>query len=115
MFEALINRLTRALLSFKWVNISLPIFFIEASGFGLTQINQEIIPPIDFPQTIVLAFNPGAKSEALRDEVTIPMEDEGGIERIVNIESTYSNRVGSINAMSEFGTISIKKHLKDVG
>ena len=104
MFEALIDRLTRASLRFKWVTIGLSIFFIVAGVFALTQLNQELIPPIDFPQTVILAFNPGAEPEAMRDEVTIPLEDAlSDIDGIVNIESTSTNGVAFIIAMSEFG------------
>ena len=117
MFEALINRLTHALLRFKWVIINLSIFFIEVCVFCLTQLNHELIPPIDFLQTAVLAFNPGAESEALHDEVTIPLKDAlGSNERIVNIESTTSNRAVFISAMNEFGSHFYQKTLvKDVG
>ena len=117
MFEALINRLARALLRFKWVVFGLSIFFIVAGVFGLTQLNQELIPSIDFLQTVVLAFNPGAESDTLRDEVTIPMEDAlGSIERVVNIESTASSGVVFINAMNEFCSQFYQKTpVKDVG
>ena len=74
-------------------------------------------PPIDFLQIVVLAFNPGPKSEALHDDITIPLEDAlGSIERIVNIESTTSNREVFISAMNEFGSQFYQKTLvKDVG
>ena len=88
-----------------------------ACEFGLTQLNQELFAPIDFLQTVVLAFNPGAESKALRNEVTIPLEDAlGSIERIVNIELTTFNRVVFSNAMNEFGSQFYQKEfVKDVG
>jgi HAE1 family hydrophobic/amphiphilic exporter-1 len=102
MIESIIDRLTRASLRFKWVTIGLSVSFIVVGLFAFTQLKQELIPPIEFPQTVVLALNPGAESEIMRDEVTIPIENAlGDIEGVVNIESTSTNGVAFVTVMSE--------------
>ncbi|MEJ2737246.1 MAG: efflux RND transporter permease subunit, partial [Anaerolineae bacterium] len=75
MIEALIDRLTRASLRFKWITIGLAVVALVAGVFALTQLKQELIPKIEFPTTVVLAFNSGMEPEALRDQVTIPIEE----------------------------------------
>jgi len=104
MFESLIDRLTRASLRFKWVTISVAIVFIIAGILAITQLNQELIPPVEFPQTVILALNPGSDANTILEEVTIPLENVlGQVEGIVNIESTTDDGVAFIIAMSEFG------------
>jgi multidrug efflux pump subunit AcrB len=75
MIESFINRLINVAVRFKWVTIGLAILALVAGIFALTQLKQELIPSIEFPQTVVLAFNSGMESKAMRDEVTIPIED----------------------------------------
>jgi multidrug efflux pump subunit AcrB len=104
MIEALIDRLTRASLRFKWITIGLAVVALVAGVFALTQLNQELIPSIEFPQTIVLGFNSGVEPEAMRDEVTIPIEDAvKDIEGVINVESTTASGVSVIQVQSEFG------------
>ena len=104
MIQALIDRLTRASLRFKWVTIALAIVALVAGVVALVQLNQELIPNIEFPTTIVLAFNSGMEPEDMRDEVTIPIEDAvKDIEGVVNIESTTASGVAVVQVQSEFG------------
>jgi HAE1 family hydrophobic/amphiphilic exporter-1 len=104
MIEALIDRLTRASLRFKWITIGLAVVALVAGVFALTQLKQELIPTIEFPTTVVLAFNSGMEPEALRDQVTIPIEEAvKDIEGVVNIESTTASGVAFIQIQNEFG------------
>jgi multidrug efflux pump subunit AcrB len=104
MLESFIDRITRASLRFKWVTIGLSILAVVAGVFALTQLNQELIPSIEFPQSILIAVNPGMDTEALRDEVTIPIEDAvGDVEGVVNVESTTSSGLAFIVVRNEFG------------
>jgi multidrug efflux pump subunit AcrB len=59
MIESFIDRLTNASVRFKWVTIGLAILALVAGIFALTELKQELIPSIEFPQTVVLAFNSG--------------------------------------------------------
>jgi len=104
MIESMIDRLTRAALRFKWVTLGLALLALIAGILAVTQLRQELIPEIKFPANIVLALNPGAKAEAMRDEVTIPIEKAvQGIEGVVNVQSTTSDGVAYIQIMNEFG------------
>jgi multidrug efflux pump subunit AcrB len=104
MIQRLIDLLTRASLRFKWVTIALAVVALVAGVIALTQLNQELIPNIEFPTTIVLAFNSGTEPEDMRDDVTIPIEDAvKDVEGVVNVESTTSNGVAVIQVQSEFG------------
>ena len=104
MLQALIDRLTRASLRFKWVTIVLAIVALVAGVIALVQLNQELIPSIEFPTTIIVAFNSGMEPEDMRDEVTIPIEDAvKDIEGVMNVESTTSSGVSVVQVQSEFG------------
>jgi HAE1 family hydrophobic/amphiphilic exporter-1 len=104
MIQAFIDRLTRASLRFKWVTIALAIIALVAGIIAVVQLNQELIPGIEFPTTIVVAFNSGMEPEDMRDEVTIPIEDAvKDIDGVVNVESTTSTGVAVIQVQSEFG------------
>ncbi|MGD8903598.1 MAG: efflux RND transporter permease subunit, partial [Anaerolineae bacterium] len=104
MLQTLIDRLTRASLRFKWVTIVLAIVALVAGVIALVQLNQELIPSIEFPTTIIVALNSGMEPEDMRDEVTIPIEDAvKDIEGVVNVESTTSSGVSVVQVQSEFG------------
>ena len=104
MLQTLIERLTRASLRFKWVTIVLAIVALVAGVIALVQLNQELIPSIEFPTTIIVGFNSGMEPEDMRDEVTIPIEDAvKDIEGVVNVESTTSSGVSVVQVQSEFG------------
>ena len=92
MLESFIDRITRASLRFKWVTIGLTVIVLVAGVLAIPQLKQELIPSIEFPQSVVLAFNSGVDSQAMLDEVTIPIEDAiRDIEGVVNLESTTSS------------------------
>ncbi|KPK90724.1 MAG: hypothetical protein AMJ88_15580 [Anaerolineae bacterium SM23_ 63] len=104
MLESFIDRITRASLRFKWVTIGLSVLAVVAGVFALTQLNQELIPSIEFPQSVLIAVNPGMDPESLRDEVTIPIEDAVRmVEGVVNVESTTSSGLAFIVVRNEFG------------
>ena len=104
MIASVIDRLTRASLRFKWITLGLALLALVAGVLALTQLKQELIPAMDFPANIVLALNQGAKAEAIRDEVTIPIENAvQGIEGVVSVQSTTSDGVAFVMIMNEFG------------
>lgn len=99
-----IDRLTRASLRYKWVTLGLALLALVAGILALTQLKQELIPAFSFPANIVLALNQGAKAEAIRDEVTIPIENAvQGIEGVVSVQSTTSDGVAFVMIMNKFG------------
>jgi multidrug efflux pump subunit AcrB len=104
MLESFFNRITKSAIRFKWVTIALALIFSIAGVVAFTQLKRELIPSIEFPQTVVLAFYNGAESQTILDEVTIPLEDAiSQVDGVVNIESTTSNGVAYLIARNEFG------------
>ena len=104
MLESIIDRITRASLRFRWITITLSVAALVAGIFSVTQLKQELIPSIEFPQSIIFALNQGMESEDMLEQVTIPLEDAiSQIEGVVNIETTTSSGVSVLIARNEFG------------
>ncbi len=53
MMESLIGRLTSASMRFKWMVIALAILVMVGGVFAISQFKQELIPAIEFPQTVL--------------------------------------------------------------
>jgi hypothetical protein len=104
MLKSFFDKITRASLRFKWGTIIITILVFIAGLVAMTQFNRELIPPIEFPQTVVISFNPGEDGEVMLNAVTIPVEEAvSDIEGVVNVESTTTSGVSAVIVMSEFG------------
>ncbi|MGH2620907.1 MAG: efflux RND transporter permease subunit [Anaerolineales bacterium] len=104
MLESLIARLTRASLRFKWMVIALAIGVLPAGVIALRQLDLELIPPLEFPQTVILAFNQGSPVTEMLDRVTRPIEAATrSLEGVVNVESTTSAGFSVVVVRNEFG------------
>ena len=104
MIESLIGQLTRASLRFKWVVVALAILVMVGGVFAVTQFKQELIPAIEFPQTVVLAFNGGMEADDMLEQVTKPIERAvEDIVGVVNVESTTTTGVSAVIIRNEFG------------
>jgi len=76
MLKSLFTGITRASIKYKWVTIGICILVLVLGVVAASQMNQELVPAIEFPQTFVFTLHPGASSEDLRDLVTVPLEKE---------------------------------------
>lgn len=104
MLENLIDRLTRLSLRVSWITVALSIAVMAAGIFALSQLGLELLPSIEFPQTIAIAINPNLDATAMRDEVTIPMEQAvADIDGVANVESTTSSGFAVLIVRNEFG------------
>jgi len=104
MLKKIFDKITRGSLRFRWVTIALSALLLAAGVFALTQFNQDLIPPVDFPQSVVLAFNQGATPEEMLDQVTIPLEEAvRGVEGVVYVESNTGPGFAAIIISNEFG------------
>lgn len=105
MMKSLFSFFTAASLRFRYVTIGLAIVVLIAGGVAISQLNQELLPPIEFPQTILLAQVSGMTSEQVVTVVTERLEAElATVPEIVNIESTTTGAFGSIvSAANDFG------------
>ena len=104
MIESIIDRVTRLSIRFRWITIALTVLVMAAGIWAATQLNQELLPQIEFPQSVILALNPGAETDVMLEEVTIPLEEAlGGVDGVVNIESTTSPGASILIIRNEFG------------
>ena len=78
------------------------------AGFGvfsMTQLKQELIPPIDLPQSQVLTVVPGASPEVMDEQVSLPisnaLRDLEGVESVV---ATSSSSVSTVSVAYAYGT-----------
>lgn len=103
--KAFFNLLTSLSLRFRVVTLVLVAAVIVLGVIAATQLKQELLPPIEFPQTIILAQVSGLTSEQVMNVITEPLEAElDKIDELVNIESTTTGAFGSvIQTSNEFG------------
>ena len=104
MLERAIDALTHLSIRAKWITLLLSALFMAAGAVGLTQLNQELLPKIDFPQSVIITQGSNFDAGQMRDAVTIPLEEAiGDVEGVVNLESTTSSGLSVIIARNEFG------------
>ncbi|MEI2610012.1 MAG: efflux RND transporter permease subunit [Candidatus Promineifilaceae bacterium] len=105
MLTALFDRMTRLSLRFNWLTIAISLILMVGGGLALTQLNQELLPRIEFPQTIVIAqWGEAEDANQFLEEVTIPLENVvSDIEGVVNVESTTNQGFAFLIIRNEFG------------
>lgn len=105
MLTSLFDRFTRLSLRFNWLTIAISLVIMVGGGFALTGLNQELLPRIEFPQTIIIAQWGGAESaDQFLEEVSVPLEDAvKDIEGVVNVESTTNQGFAFLVVRNEFG------------
>ncbi|HVO42796.1 MAG TPA: efflux RND transporter permease subunit [Aggregatilineales bacterium] len=106
MLRSLFIAITRASLRFRWVTIGLAVLLIGLGVYCASKMNQELLPPISFPETFVFTLQPNASSEDLRDLITIPLENEvAGIPGVIKAgtESTTVSPASVIVVHYEYG------------
>lgn len=103
--RAFFNFLTTLALRFKYVTLLLAGLVMFAGVVAVSQLNQELLPPIEFPQTIILAQANGLTSEQVLTVLTERLEEEiASVEDVVNVESTTTGSFGAIiTALNDFG------------
>lgn len=103
--RAFFNFLTTISVRFRFITLALAFMVIALGIVSSTQLKQELLPPIQFPGTVILAQVSGMTSEQVLDIVTTRLERElSQIEELVNIESTTTGAFGSvIQTSNEFG------------
>lgn len=103
--KALFSSITSLSLRFRLITLLLVVLASIAGVVAVTELRQELIPPIELPQTIILAQASGMTSEQVLTTVTERMEDAlDSIPEIVNLESTTTGSFGAvITARNDFG------------
>jgi HAE1 family hydrophobic/amphiphilic exporter-1 len=104
MLKSLFDKITRGSLRFRWVILVLSVLLLVAGGWAVTQFHQELIPPVEFPQSVVLAFYPGATAEETLDQVTVPIEAVvRKVQGVVYVESNTGPGYAAVIISSEYG------------
>ncbi|RAP77616.1 efflux RND transporter permease subunit [Paenibacillus montanisoli] len=98
-------------------SVAVVILCILVLGFGFfsaTQIKQQTFPDVDFPAVVVQAVYPGASTEEIESEVTVPVEESlQGLKGYEALTSTTSENVASIILQYPFGS-NMGDKVKDV-
>ncbi|MCB9435558.1 MAG: efflux RND transporter permease subunit [Anaerolineales bacterium] len=104
--RAVFNRITQLSLRFRWLTVAVTVGLISLGFYSYTQLNQELIPDIEFPQTIVLAQNGGATSDQILHMYSIPIEEGSQeVNGVVNVESSSSEGLSLLIIRNEFGLV----------
>ncbi len=103
--KSLFSQITTFALRFRLLTLALVVLVTITGIIAITQLKQELIPSIEFPQTIILAEASGMSSDQVLDVITKRMEDAlAAVPEIVNVESTTTGAFGSvITARNDFG------------
>lgn len=113
--------MTRLSLRFRWLTLAGVAVLLVLGVVAVGQLNQELMPPIDFPQTIILAQVSGMDSEQVLSVLTERMEealiagaDGEGIDNIINLDSQSTGLFGTVLiAYNDFG-IDVEKLRDDI-
>ena len=105
LMKSLFSGLTTLALRFRAITLALVVLVSVAGIIAVTQLKQELIPSVEFPQTIILAEASGMTSDQVLDVLTKRMESAlHNVPEIVNLESTTTGAFGSvITARNDFG------------
>lgn len=103
--KSFFSALTRLSLRLRAVVLALIVIVAALGVVAWTQLKQELIPPIEFPGTVILAQTSGLTSDQVLNILTIRLEDElAQIPALVNVESTTTGAFGVvIQTSNEFG------------
>ena len=104
--KSLFSGFTALSLRFRVVTLALVILLSVAGVYAVTQLKQELIPSVEFPQTIILAQATGMTSDQVLNVLTSRIETalDEQVPDVVNLESSTTGAFGSvITARNNFG------------
>ncbi|MCC6617363.1 MAG: efflux RND transporter permease subunit [Anaerolineae bacterium] len=103
--KALFASITRLSVRFGALVLVLMAVISVLGVIAITRMRQELIPPIEFPQTIILTQASGMSSDQVLSVVTSRLEDAlASVDDVANLESTTTGSFGSIViARNDFG------------
>src|SRR5690242_17896802 len=103
--KSFFDRLTRLSLRFRLITLIGVVIVMIAGTVAGPQLKQALLPPIEFPQTFILASASGMSSEQVLKVVTSRLESAiNEVPEVVNISSTTNGAFGAfIIAANDFG------------
>ncbi len=105
MLSKLFDKITALSLRFRWITIAIAMIILAAGVYSVTQLNQELLPRVEFPQTVVVVqWGDAASAEQFLEDVTIPLEEKlKGVDGVLNVESTTNPTFAFLIARYDFG------------
>ena len=105
MLSNFFDRITRLSLRFRWITIALTAVILGLGVYSATQLNLELLPRVEFPQTIVIVqWGDSESSTDVLNNVTIPLEEKlSVIDGVLNVESTTNNGFAVVVVRYDFG------------
>src|SRR5215469_1732635 len=101
----MLSFLTRFAVRKSTVTLLLVIGILLFGGFATTQLQQELIPSIDFPVITVLTSYPGAEPQTVADSVSAQVEQAvSSLPGLQTVQSTSINGESIVLATFEYGT-----------
>src|SRR5687768_6259399 len=98
------DAITRLSLRYRAVTLALVIVTLVTGTIAGAQLKQELLPPIEFPQTFILATASGMSSDQVLNVVTTRLEEAiQTIPEVVNVNSTTTGGIAFIIAANDFG------------
>lgn len=117
------NRLTRLALERPSITVLVTFFLLVGGIFAARDLNQELVPQVEFPQATVVTVWPGASADEVTHLVVEPIESalEGITDvPVVEVSSSASESFAATTVRTEYGTTqdelrdAIEAELKDV-
>ncbi len=102
--DRLFNLVTKVSLRLRWVTIVVTVAFLALGVLALTQLNQELMPSMEFPVHIVIVQWPGSDAEAMADQVAVPIEQTlMEMDHVLGVETVASPGFAYVAVRSDFG------------
>ncbi|NWJ47315.1 MAG: efflux RND transporter permease subunit [Chloroflexi bacterium] len=97
--------LTKWVLQRRAATILISLIVILFGVFSVTQLKSELLPSIDFPYITISTIYPGASSDDVTNQVSLPVENAvAQLPRLKSIRSTSQESFSLVFAEFEFGT-----------
>ncbi len=116
------NRLTEFAVRRRSVVLLLAFGVFLSGAYAWSNLQQELLPDIEFPVITVIAPYPGASAADVTEQVTKPIERAiSGVPRLSRLQSTSANSVSLVVAQFSYGTnvketrAAIEQNLATVG
>ncbi len=96
---------TRLAVRKSTITLLLVIGILLFGGYATTQLQQELLPSVDFPVITILTSYPGAEPQTVADTVSAPVEQAvNGLPGLQTVQSTSINGQSIVLATFDYGT-----------
>jgi HAE1 family hydrophobic/amphiphilic exporter-1 len=98
-------RLTQLAVAKRSVTVLVTLGLLLGGLFSWSQLNQELLPDIQFPYVVVITAVPGASAQDVSTQVTQPVERSiGSVPRLNHLDSSSVNSLSIVVASFSYGT-----------